>query len=184
MLRAALPAAVRPPFPSGPCVPPGAPYQNTLGAVPQDPDASEPPRPESQSDGFPENWGPGGTQGPLGKGGAAERWRVTPSVSGVTRHGAQPATTRTHKRNASAASGANYAFAKGSAPPTGDHKLIPKFFCFLLQEQKEGLRGERCKPSPSGDSAPPLGDNILAPFTQNSLDLSPLLRYNYIEIFI
>ena len=71
-----------------------------------------------------------------------------------------------------------------SATPPGDHKLIPKFFCFLLQEQKEGLRGERCKPSPSGDSAPPLGDNILAPFTQNSLDLSPLLRYNYIEIFI
>ena len=63
---------------------------------------------------------PGGTQGPLGKGGAAERWRVTPSVSGVTRHRAQPATTRTHKRNASAASGANYAFAKGSAPPTGE----------------------------------------------------------------
>ena len=25
-----------PPFPSGPCVPPGTPYQNTLGAVPQD----------------------------------------------------------------------------------------------------------------------------------------------------
>ena len=47
---------------------------------------------------------PGGTRGPLGKGGAAERWRVTPSVSGVTRHGAQPATTRTNKRNASAAS--------------------------------------------------------------------------------
>ena len=63
---------------------------------------------------------PGGTRGPLGKGGAAERWRVTPSVSGVTRHRAQPATTRTHKRNASAASGANYAFAKGSAPPTGE----------------------------------------------------------------
>ena len=40
---------------------------------------------------------PGGTQGPLGKGGAAERWRVTPSVSWVTRHGAQPATTRTYK---------------------------------------------------------------------------------------
>ena len=39
-------------------------------------------------------WGPGGTQGPLGKGGAAERWRVTPSVSGVTRHGAQPATPK------------------------------------------------------------------------------------------
>ena len=28
--------------------------QNTLGAAPQDPDASEPPRPESQSNGFPE----------------------------------------------------------------------------------------------------------------------------------
>ena len=47
---------------------------------------------------------PGGTQGPLGKGGAAERWRVTPSVSGVTRHGAKPATTHTSKRNATAAS--------------------------------------------------------------------------------
>ena len=46
---------------------------------------------------------PGGTQGPLGKGGAAERWRVTPSVSGVTRHGAQPATTRTYKSRAPAA---------------------------------------------------------------------------------
>ena len=48
-------------------------------------------------------WGPGGTQGPPGKGGAAERWRVTPSVSGVTRHGAQPATTRTYKSRAPAA---------------------------------------------------------------------------------
>ena len=47
---------------------------------------------------------PGGTQGPLGKGGAAERWRVTPSVSGVSRHGAKPATTHTSKRNATAAS--------------------------------------------------------------------------------
>ena len=43
------------------------------------------------------NGAPGGTQGPPGKGGAAERWRVTPSVSWVTRHGAQPATTRTYK---------------------------------------------------------------------------------------
>ena len=70
---------------------------------------------------------PGGTQGPLGKGGAAERWRVTPSVSWVTRHGAQPATTRTHKRNAPAASGANYAFAKGPAPPTGEMKLCRNY---------------------------------------------------------
>ena len=52
----------------------------------------------------------------------------------------------------------------------GDHKLFPA--------------GEAYRLSPSGDSATPLGDNILSPFTQNSLDLSPLLRYNYIEIFI
>ena len=63
---------------------------------------------------------PGGTRGPLGKGGAAERWRVAYPIGIAARHGAQPATTRTHKRNASAASGANYAFAKGSAPPTGE----------------------------------------------------------------
>ena len=52
---------------------------------------------------------PGGTRGPLGKGGAAERWRVTPSVSGVTRHGAQPATTRTYKSRAQAASRTGFA---------------------------------------------------------------------------
>ena len=32
-----LQRSAAPPFPGGPCVPPGAPYQNTLGAVPQDP---------------------------------------------------------------------------------------------------------------------------------------------------
>ena len=65
---------------------------------------------------------PGGTQGPLGKGGAAERWRVTPSVSGVTRHGAQPATTRAYKSRPPPGRRANYAFAKGSAPPSGEMK--------------------------------------------------------------
>ena len=45
-------------------------------------------------------WAPGGTQGPLGKGGAAERWRVAYPIGIATRHGAKPATTRTHKRNA------------------------------------------------------------------------------------
>ena len=43
---------------------------------------------------------PGGTQGPPGKGGAAERWRVVYPIGIATRHGAKPATTRTHKRNA------------------------------------------------------------------------------------
>ena len=66
---------------------------------------------------------PGGTRGPLGKGGAAERWRVTQSVSWVTRHGAQPATTRTHKRNAPAASRTGFAPCIIFATPTGDNKL-------------------------------------------------------------
>ena len=43
---------------------------------------------------------PGGSQGPPGKGGAAERWRVAYPIGIATRHGAKPATTRTHKRNA------------------------------------------------------------------------------------
>ena len=48
---------------------------------------------------------PGGTRGPLGKGGAAERWRVAYPIadSWVTRHGAKPATTRTYKSRAPAA---------------------------------------------------------------------------------
>mgnify|MGYP005982689761 CR=1 FL=1 len=36
-LGVTLQRSAAPPFPSGPCVPPGTPYQNTLGAVPQDP---------------------------------------------------------------------------------------------------------------------------------------------------
>ena len=41
---------------------------------------------------------PDGSHDPLGKGGAAERWRVVYSVGIATRHGAQPVTTRTSKR--------------------------------------------------------------------------------------
>ena len=40
---------------------------------------------------------PGGTQGPLGKGGAAKRWRVVYPIGIATRHGAKPATTRAYK---------------------------------------------------------------------------------------
>ena len=36
-LGVTLQRSAAPPFPSGPRVPPGVPYQNTLGAVPQDP---------------------------------------------------------------------------------------------------------------------------------------------------
>ena len=68
---------------------------------------------------------PGGSQGPLGKGGAAKRWRVVYPIGIATRHGAQPATTHTSKRNAPPARRTDYAFAKGFAPPTGDHKRSP-----------------------------------------------------------
>jgi len=47
---------------------------------------------------------PSGTRGPLGKGGAAKRWRVAYPIGIATRHGAKPATTHTSKRNAPAAS--------------------------------------------------------------------------------
>ena len=52
---------------------------------------------------------PGGTQGPPGKGGAAERWRVIYPIGIATRHGAQPATTRTYKSRAPAASRTGFA---------------------------------------------------------------------------
>ena len=83
---------------------------------------------------------PGGTRGPLGKGGAAERWRVAPSVSGVTRHGAQPATTRTHKRNAPAASRTGFAPCKINAPPLGDHNLGLIFLLPTFLHRKVGPR--------------------------------------------
>ena len=52
---------------------------------------------------------PGGTQGPLGKGGAAERWRVVYPIGIATRHGAKSATTRTYKSRAPAASRTGFA---------------------------------------------------------------------------
>ena len=68
---------------------------------------------------------PGGTQGPLGKGGAAERWRAVYPIGLVTRHGTKPATTHTSKRNAPAASRTGFASGKINAPPLDDHKLSP-----------------------------------------------------------
>ena len=74
---------------------------------------------------------PGGTQGPLGKGGAAKRWRVAYPIGIATRHGAQPATTHTSKRNASAASRTGFASGKINAPPLGDHKFAPKILYYF-----------------------------------------------------
>ena len=79
---------------------------------------------------------PGGTQGPLGKGGAAERWRVAYPIGIATRHGAKPATTHTSKRNASAASGDHHAFAKDSTTPTGDYQLGQNSFAAFFGEKQ------------------------------------------------
>ena len=75
---------------------------------------------------------PGGTQGPPGKGGAAERWRVTPSVGWVTRHGAQPATTRAYKSRPPPGRRTGFAPCKISAPPKAITNSAPKFFCLLF----------------------------------------------------
>ncbi len=75
---------------------------------------------------------PGGTQGPPGKGGAAERWRGTPSVSWVTRHGAKPATTRAYKSRPPPGRRTGFAPRKISAPPKAITNSAPKFFCLLF----------------------------------------------------
>ena len=66
---------------------------------------------------------PGGTQGPLGKGGAAERWRVAYPIGIATRHGAKPATTHTSKRNATAVA-VQTKLPKTLSPPSGARKLF------------------------------------------------------------
>ena len=45
------------------------------------------------------------------------------------------------KRKAPAASGANYAFAKGPAPPLGDRQLGLKIFYLLFLGEKQPLAG-------------------------------------------
>ena len=66
---------------------------------------------------------PGGTRGPLGKGGAAERWRVAYPIGIATRHGAKPATTHTSKRNATAVA-VQTKLPKTLSPPSGARKLF------------------------------------------------------------
>ena len=83
---------------------------------------------------------PGGAQGPLGKGGAAERWRVAYPIGIATRHGAKPATTHTSKRNAPAASRTGFAPCKINAPPLGDHNLGLIFLLPTFLHRKVGPR--------------------------------------------
>ena len=111
---------------------------------------------------------PGGTQGPLGKGGAAERWRVVYPIGIATRHGAKPATTHTSKRNAPAASRVGFASGKINAPPLGDHKFGPKIFLPTHLHRKHPPAASRTGFASGKINAPPLGDC--------NLDLKSLLR--------
>ena len=72
---------------------------------------------------------PGGTRGPLGKGGAAERWRVAYPIGIATRHGAKPATTHTSKRNATPAVAVQIMPLQKPAPTISNHKNPAR--CFL-----------------------------------------------------
>ena len=60
---------------------------------------------------------PGGSQGPPGKGGAAERWRVVYPIGIATRYGAKPATTRAYKSRPPPGRRTGFAPCKISAPP-------------------------------------------------------------------
>ena len=71
---------------------------------------------------------PGGTQGPLGKGGAAERWRVAYPIGIATRHGAKPATTHTSKRNATPAVAVQIMPLQKPAPTISNHKNPARSF--------------------------------------------------------
>ena len=62
---------------------------------------------------------PGGTQGPPGKGGAAERWRVVYPIGIATRHGAKPATTRTYKSSPRRVGVLTKTCKKAPPPPPG-----------------------------------------------------------------
>ena len=73
-------------------------------------------------------WGPRRVARPAGErrsGGALEGCLI------ATRHGANPATTRTSKRNAPAASRTGFASGKINAPPLGDHKFGPKILYYF-----------------------------------------------------
>ena len=60
---------------------------------------------------------PGGTRGPPGKGGAAERWRVVYPIGIATRYGAKPATTRAYKSRPPPGRRTGFAPRKINAPP-------------------------------------------------------------------
>ena len=124
---------------------------------------------------------PSGTRGPLGKGGAAERWRVTPSVSWVTRHGAQPATTRTHKRNATAVAVQIMPLRK-PAPTISNHKNPARSFlapggkldaCFIVLGYPFSSTASRC-PTPAHKYPPCAGCSGHFPGRSHRTDPHPL----------
>jgi hypothetical protein len=80
---------------------------------------------------------PSGAQGPPGKGGAAERWRVAYPIGIATRHGAQPATTRTHKRNATPARRTYYALYKATRRRQATTNLFQNSFASFCRSKRK-----------------------------------------------
>ena len=126
---------------------------------------------------------PGGTQGPLGKGGAAERWRVAYPIGIATRHGAKPATTRTHKRNAPAASRTGFAPCKINAPPLGDYNLDLKILLLLFFTEKERPRRVGVLPKPCTRPLPAARRPQTTPqnITINPIKLFPNKSISYVK---
>ena len=86
---------------------------------------------------------PGGTQGPLGKGGAAKRWRVVYPIGIATRHGAQPATTHTSKRNGPGGEPYRLCVRQNQRPAARRPQIRPKnslLFSFIEKYPSPGRR--------------------------------------------
>ena len=102
---------------------------------------------------------PGGTQGPLGKGGAAERWRVVYPIGLATRYGAKPATTRAYKSRPPPGRRTGLAPCKINAPPLGDYNLDLKILLLLFFTEKERPRWVGVLQKPCTRPHPPPGDH-------------------------
>ena len=103
---------------------------------------------------------PGGTQGPLGKGGAAERWRVAYPIGIATRHGAKPATTRAYKSRPPPGRRTGFAPCKINAPPKATTNSPQKSFTTFHHRKVPPARQAR---SSSLAKGPAKGDHKSGP---------------------
>ena len=124
---------------------------------------------------------PGGTQGPLGKGGVAERWMVVYPIGIATRHGAKPATTHTSKRNAPAVAVQIMPLRK-PAPTILNHKNPARCFlapggkldaCFIVLGYPFSSTVSRC-PTPAHKYPPCAGCSGHFPGRSHRTDPHPL----------